>query len=126
MSLSDKPSADGAVFNEAEALARTGDDRELFRELVEMVLADLPNSLRELKVALSQQDRGKLHRLAHNLKGHLAAVGSGPVVEAIRELDAHARAGNLEGARSAHDALLKQVDRLRPELQDWLRANKPR
>lgn len=119
----DSQASSGPVFDETEALARTGNDRELFRELAQMILADLPRALAEVESALAQQDAPRLHRLTHNLKGHLATVGTGPLVKAGRELDAAARAGDLEGAHQAHADLLRQLDRLRPILHEWLQNN---
>ncbi len=121
-----EPSPSAApVFDEVEALARTGDDRDLFRELVQMILADLPDSLQQIETALARQDPEALHRATHKIKGHLSAVGCGPVVTAVRELDNHARAGDLENARLAQAELLHQLGRLRVDLDNWMRENAP-
>lgn len=117
------PSGDSPVFNEAEGLARMGYDRELFRELMQMILDVLPESLQELDAALGQKDQARLHRVAHNLKGHLSTVGSGSVVEAANRLDAEARSGDLEKARMTHAVVLREVERLRLAMQNWLRDN---
>lgn len=120
----DQSISDAPVFDEREALARTGNDRELFGEMAQMVLADLPDALEGIKNALAVHDQEALHRLTHNLKGHLSAVGCGPVVEAARDLDARARAGEIVQARTAYAVLLREVERLRAVLATWLRENR--
>jgi len=122
MSAEESPS-EAPVFNEAEALARLGYDRELFRELAQMILAALPAALEEIEAALAQQDTARLRRVAHDLKGHLGSIGVGPVVLAARELEASARAGDLAQARKANAELLRHLDRLRPAVQIWIRNN---
>ncbi len=123
MSAFKEQGPDSPVFDETEALARTGNDRELFGELTQMILAGLPGMLSEIESALNQQDAPRAHRAAHNLKGHLGTVGAGPVVAAAQELDASARVGDLPRARLAYSALLPEIERLRPILEAWLAAN---
>jgi HPt (histidine-containing phosphotransfer) domain-containing protein len=121
---SNKPSSADAGFDLTTALARTGNDRELFGELVELVLAELPRMLGEIEAALAGPDWTRLRLFAHNLKGQLSAVSAGPVLEAAQQLESSARNPDLERARMSHAALLKGLERLRPALQEWLQENR--
>src|SRR5262249_29197385 len=64
------PSAPGGpVVDRAAVLARTGGDRELLQELIEIFRGDYPRHLADIKAAVAAGDAARLNRSAHALKG---------------------------------------------------------
>ncbi len=66
----------GLVLDVVGALQRMAGDHDLFDELIQDFLADLPNRLAALQSALDREDRSGLTDLAHTLKGSAAIVGA--------------------------------------------------
>ncbi|MFH1138322.1 MAG: ATP-binding protein [Pseudomonadota bacterium] len=58
------------------ALARLGDDEELFLELVQIFVDDFPLKIKKLTEAIDGGDWPEIARLAHTIKGSAGAVGA--------------------------------------------------
>jgi signal transduction histidine kinase/DNA-binding NarL/FixJ family response regulator/HPt (histidine-containing phosphotransfer) domain-containing protein len=69
------PPPPATSFDEAAALARTGGDVALLRELVLVFLAAAPAWLTELDAAMAAGDSVGLHRVAHTIKGAVDTCG---------------------------------------------------
>ena len=67
-----------AVFDEQAALAYTGNDRQLLKEVIGLFRKDAPSSLRRIERAMRKRDSDALRMAAHALKGAIATVGSSP------------------------------------------------
>jgi HPt (histidine-containing phosphotransfer) domain-containing protein len=94
-----------AVFDEQDALAHTGGDRELLREVVRMFRSDYPSSVRRVERALRRGDGEALREAAHALKGSIATVGSKAGRDLAAELEQMGRAGRLDGAAAVLERL---------------------
>jgi CheY-like chemotaxis protein len=95
-----KPDA-AAIFDEQAALAYTGGDRRLLRQVISLFRSDYPSALRRMEQALARRDAEALRMAAHGLKGAIATVGSEAGRQAAAEVEQHARAGDLVNARRA-------------------------
>jgi len=88
------------IFDRQAALACTGGDTELLKEVVMLYRADAPKYLRRIERALKLRDGEALRLAAHALKGALATVGSPAGRQAAAELEEAGRTnGFREGAR---------------------------
>ncbi|MDH3284729.1 MAG: Hpt domain-containing protein [Acidobacteriota bacterium] len=74
-----------------EGLHRAGDDREFFRELLQMFAEEASSQVERLGKAVESGDLQQVVRIAHCLKGAASNLAAGPVSEAALELETAAR-----------------------------------
>jgi two-component system sensor histidine kinase/response regulator len=101
----------------AATLDRVEGDRALFVELAHLFKAECPRAVEEIRNAIRARDAGTLERLAHDLKGSSANLGSGAVSMTAGALEDCARSGNLKQADDLFNALEQKLDQLLSELQ---------
>lgn len=97
------------VFDEAAALAHTGQDRRLLKQVISMFRSDYPSSLRRIDEALRKNDGDALRLAAHALKGAIATVGSTAGRDAAAELERIGRSGDLDEAGRAYAGLQQHL-----------------
>ncbi|MGQ9525394.1 MAG: response regulator [Armatimonadota bacterium] len=107
----------GAVFDRSAALARLEGDAELLSELAAIFLEDSPRLMQKLRDALDRLDSEELARTAHTLKGSVANFAAQPAFDAAVHLETVANAGNMVDAEKAYQALVGEIERLRPALE---------
>jgi two-component system, sensor histidine kinase and response regulator len=105
--------ADG-VLDEAEALRRVGEDRQLLGELAEVFLNESPRLLESIRTAIAGQDAAKVRIFAHSLKGAIDNFAAQAAYKAALRLEMLGRDGNLAEAKQACAGLEKEMDRLLP------------
>ena len=110
------------VFDESEALARVGGDRELLRELVSSFLEECPRWLEEVRAAVAQRDPARLRRAAHTIKGAVGTLGAAVAFDSAQALETMGRDGTLAGAEEACSVLEEAVRRLGTALPAWVRG----
>lgn len=86
---------EGALAN---LLAMVGDDPDLLDDLVDKYLADAPNQLAAMRLALAADSAADLVRLARTLRDTSLNMGALELAEAGRSLEELARRGDLDGA----------------------------
>ena len=94
----------GGIYDRTAALAMTGDE-ELFEELAQLFVQDMPSYLAEVDEALAAADATRLARAAHTLKGLCATFVAKESESTARQLEQAARAGDF----TACSALAPQV-----------------
>jgi CheY-like chemotaxis protein len=94
------------------ALTAADGERELLQEMIEVLLAEAPGELATLRTALHDGDARRLEHTAHSLKGALGAVGATRAQGLAQQLEAKARADQLEGALSIWQQLDAELARL--------------
>jgi HPt (histidine-containing phosphotransfer) domain-containing protein len=104
------------IFDERAALAYTGGDRRLLKELVSLFRSDYPSSLRRIDRALRNRDFEAVRLAAHGLKGAIATVGAPAGSQAAAQLEQAARANRFEEAKRAYEKLRHEIDRLEKAL----------
>jgi PAS domain S-box-containing protein len=104
--------ARAGTFDEKTALAYTGGDRQLLKEVIGLFRKDSPRSLRRIERALHKRDGDALRMAAHALKGAIATVGSSTGRETAAELEAMAKAGRFADAEGIYAHLRELVDAL--------------
>jgi two-component system sensor histidine kinase/response regulator len=108
-------SADG-ILDEAEALSRVGDDRQLLSELAEVFINEAPRLLETIAAAIAGGDAAKLRIAAHSLKGAIDNFAAHDAYEAALRLEMLGRNGNLAEAEQARSTLQREMDRLLPAI----------
>jgi signal transduction histidine kinase/CheY-like chemotaxis protein/HPt (histidine-containing phosphotransfer) domain-containing protein len=102
-------SSDVPIQDLDEAIARL-DDADLYTSLLEMFVADAPGYIGDLRAALEADDRIRLTRAAHTLKGILATFSAKRAEQTARELESSAPDATAEACGLAVAQLEKEVD----------------
>ncbi|MES2888821.1 MAG: response regulator [Pseudomonadota bacterium] len=104
------PAVAPAAFDPVQALRRALGKPGFLAELIDAFLEDLPSALAQIRAA--QGDAQQLERAAHRLAGAAASFSADPTVEAAREVEQAAVAGDLARAQAALVPLEQQADLL--------------
>jgi HPt (histidine-containing phosphotransfer) domain-containing protein len=104
------------VIDRDKALERVEGDAELLRELVQLLLEDIPVRLAQIRSGLDTHDAETLRGAAHSLKGAAANLCADGVTEAARRLELAARDQDFGAASHAERILEVEIDSLQREL----------
>jgi len=74
--------SDKAVFDLSKALEIVDGDSELFKELVELFLKNVPDNLAQIRHGLAKSDANVVERAAHSLKGSVSNFAATRAFEA--------------------------------------------
>jgi two-component system sensor histidine kinase/response regulator len=107
-----EPSARALVFDEQAALAYTGGDRRLFKQVVRIFRSDYPVLLRRIERALKENDAEAIRLTAHRLKGAVATVGGARSRAATAALEGAARSNDVREFPRAYKNLKTELARL--------------
>ncbi len=116
-----EPAGARPALDVAAALDRVEGDRSLLEELLRLFVDECQATLRQIRDSWSAHDARALGRLAHTLKGSSANVGANAVSEVAHTIERLARAGNLESAVRPIADLEREIERLVPELDSFLK-----
>jgi two-component system, sensor histidine kinase and response regulator len=108
---------DRPVFDLSAALEAVAGDRELFLEIAQLFLSELPQALSDIRGAVSGGDASRLEQGAHKLKGSLAIVGAKRAFDAAYGLEVIGREGKMQEAQHGVGVLLKELQDLESALQ---------
>lgn len=75
------------IFNKQQALEQAGDDPALAKDLLQMLLAELPELLTKLRQALADNDHTALWDHAHKIHGSTAYCGVPALKAAAHDME---------------------------------------
>jgi HPt (histidine-containing phosphotransfer) domain-containing protein len=101
------------VFDRTAAMARLGDDQELFDEMMEFFVNDSPGLLRQIRQGLAEANARQVERAAHSLKGMASMFDAGRAVAAAALVEELGREHHLDDAAKATDQLDVEVQNLK-------------
>ena len=107
------------VFDGIELLRRLDGDKELFNELLDIFLQDIPLRLERLKHALEGNDTGLAIQQAHTIRGASANIGANAMRDAAFEMEMAARDNRLDMAFSLVRKLKQEFEKFRSSLTDF-------
>jgi two-component system, sensor histidine kinase and response regulator len=107
-------------FNYCELLDRVDNDRELFKELLEIFRQDFPRHLQELRAAVVAGDMPRVSNSAHALKGMFANLAAGRAAALAGNVESLATNSESAGLPQAVQALESEVASLLPLLHSCL------
>jgi PAS domain S-box-containing protein len=102
------------------ALQRTRGKRTLLRQLVQLLLQDLPDTLAGLESALSANDARLVERTAHRLRGAAFTVCAEPLAAAAAELELAARNAEFVRMQEGSGELRARAAELVTELEAFM------
>ncbi len=95
-------------------------DRDMLAEIVGIFRSSVPDTLGDIRRAVSGGDAPGIQRGAHQLKGALANLGARAASAAAAQLEGCGRGAALGEAAGALEALEEELRRLEPELDALL------
>jgi PAS domain S-box-containing protein len=107
-----------AVIDTPALLRRLGGDRALLARVVQLSRADCAKRMSELAEAAACQDRARLSREAHTLKGTLGNLCADGAYAAALRLEMLARDQSSADLAEALRGLTAEMDRLQPALAE--------
>ncbi len=110
-SMTGKNTSSQPVLNWEEAVRNAGGDEETAREVISLVLEDLPEIVQALKTSLDRDEKKDVERYAHTIKGEAANIGASLLREIAQTMERNAR-------ENAMDQVQKQVKRLETACQE--------
>jgi len=120
------PSHDDAATPRAMNFERlrqiSGGDPSFERDVLEALLAEIPNQLALTDAGLQTGDTARALREAHSLKGSALNIGAETLGRTVAELERLTRAGDIAAARATLARALDEFDELRRALRAYLRS----
>lgn len=110
------------TFDQAELLDRVDHDLEFLGETVEMLVADGPALVQEIRAAIAGGDAAGVGRHAHALKGMISNFCAAEAQACALEVERIGKSGELSAAGVALDALEVQLSSLTTELLAFMKA----
>lgn len=108
------------VFDKDEALKIIDNDNEFLKELVEIIINDVPEHMSEIEEAVNCRNSEALVESAHKLKGAVANFGKNATTDTAFKLETMGRENNLDGVEEVYDTLVKDVENLMNALKEFV------
>jgi HPt (histidine-containing phosphotransfer) domain-containing protein len=109
-----------AVFDLACTLDRLDGDETLLVRLIEQFASEAESCTAAIRGALDRDDAGSVGSQSHKLKGALASVGGEAARSVAFELEKLGRAGDLARAGERFEVLVRELARLKSELDGFV------
>lgn len=108
------------VFDRQELLEELDGDREFLEESLEMLSADAPRLIDQIRDGIESNDAEKIRVAAHTIKSMVGNFCAPPAFEAALNLETIGRSGDLARCASGLPSLEDEVKRLQQELRKFL------
>jgi HPt (histidine-containing phosphotransfer) domain-containing protein len=92
-------------------------------EILTVFLDDVPKRILALRAAAVAGDAFAMQRAAHSLKGSSGNIGARALHDVCRQLDDHARSGDLTRVTPLLDSLAIEYDRVEAEIRRLLQSS---
>ena len=112
------------VFDLSEAMKVVAGSKELFQEIADMFLENLPASMAKIKEGIAKGDAYALEHAAHSLKGSVGNFGAKRAHEAVYHLEKLGREKKMIDAADALSHLEKEFKALTVEIKNVLEEMK--
>lgn len=91
------------VWNMDDTMERLGGDEQLFHEVVEIFLDDVPKHMTTLAQAIADGNTEAIEQVAHTLKGELGYLGISEVSRKAREMEELGQKADVRLAASLYE-----------------------
>ena len=112
--------ADAVVFDRQGALKRVRGRVPLLKELLTVLLQDLPHTMAEIDTAIANHDAEQLERTAHRMRGAVSTICADAVTEIVTQIELMGRSRALATAPQAAEHLHLHVADLLTEMHLFL------
>ncbi|MFA6498404.1 MAG: Hpt domain-containing protein [Desulfurivibrionaceae bacterium] len=111
--MTEQPQAISAFPVDLTEMKKTvGGKMEVIRVLVDHVLVDFPEKMRQLRHGWAVGDAGQVRIIAHTLKSSLASFGAAEAREIARALEICGATGDMAGAEKILPQLEQEIERI--------------
>ena len=110
------------ILDRDKILEQTGANEETLKEIVELFEVESAKLMERIRDAITNEDVCNLHRAAHTLKGSVRIFGAEDAAAAALRLENMGRDKNLADAEEAWQALVEEIERLKPLLTDLAKS----
>jgi len=110
------------TFDESELLARVDNDVAFLAETVDMLVADGPSLLAQVRAALAAADAAAVGRHAHALKGMISNFCAASAHGTAHEIEKLGKQGELAGVPAALERMESELADLTSELAAFVKA----
>jgi two-component system sensor histidine kinase/response regulator len=104
-------------------LESLGGDRELLRDVLGILLEELPRHMAGLREAIATGDAEAVEQVAHHIKGELGYLSLSEVSQNASDLEASGREANIALSASLYGRLEAGVLELLSQCAEWLAAS---
>lgn len=108
------------ALNRDSVLELLGGDEELLRDVLGILLQELPRQMISLWQAIMTGDAGAIEHLAHTIKGELGYLSLAEISRNAHELEASGRDEDIARAASLYPPLQAGVSEVLPVCAEWL------
>jgi HPt (histidine-containing phosphotransfer) domain-containing protein len=110
------------ALNMDNVLESLGGDPDLLRDVLGILVEELPRHMASLRQAIASGDAEAVEHLAHSIKGELGYLALPEVSRNAAELEAGGREANLANSASLYGRLETGVSEVLPQCAEWLAA----
>jgi len=103
------PPRTAIAWDMGQTLDRLGGDKELFREVIEIFLNDVPKHMASLRRAIEDGDGKAIERTAHTLKGELGYLGILEISQRARDIETFGQKSDLRLAANLYATLESEL-----------------
>ncbi len=111
-----RPQVISSTFDYAAAIERA--DPEIMEIISGIFLETTKDQLELLRSSIQTSDYRQVTRLAHTLRGTLAAFNADPAVALANEIEQQSKRDSMEGCIERVDGLVREIDALSAALRD--------
>jgi HPt (histidine-containing phosphotransfer) domain-containing protein len=101
-------------------LESLGSDRELLRDVLGILLDELPRHMASLRQAIASGNAEAIEQMAHSIKGELSYLSLSEVSRNASDLEASGRDADIALSASLYGRLEAGVLELLPQCTEWL------
>jgi HPt (histidine-containing phosphotransfer) domain-containing protein len=108
------------ALNMDNVLESLGGDRDLLRDVLGILLEELPTHMAKLRQAIASGNAEAIEHLAHSIKGELGYLSLSEVSRNASDLEASGREANIAISASLYGKLEAGVSEVLPQCAEWL------
>ena len=108
------------IFDLSTALQVVDGDKDLLKEITDLFLENLPDSIAHIREAITNSDANALDKAAHSLKGSVGNFGTKRAFEAAYKLELMGKESKLAKADAALLRLEKELTALEAAMKKAL------
>lgn len=108
------------ALNMDNVLETLGGDRDLLRDVLGILMDELPRHMASLREAIASGNAEAIEQLAHSIKGEVGYLALSEVSRNASELEASGREANIAISAGLYGKLEADVSEVLPQCAEWL------
>ncbi len=116
--LSSESKNNDEVLKLSELRERIGDDDELIQEILNIYLEDIPEQIKNLEIALSNQDLKAIDYIAHTIKGSSGNISASNMQKIAQKIEKEKSMKNIDKIQDLIDVLKREFEYLQKAIDD--------